>query len=157
MERFLVIILIFLRETAHGLTTHEVNVGGTAKLPCLSNDKDHRFQYWQLVNDEIIGPWNNWQGHKFKYEVSTGELTIQVAGKALVKFSARLPRTNDGSVFQEVTLNESGFYKCISRDLTGPNLHAETIQLIVKRDWVEEFEDDTVVGTSVYKYNRHFR
>ncbi|KAL0272994.1 UNVERIFIED_CONTAM: hypothetical protein PYX00_005776 [Menopon gallinae] len=123
-EWYAVFIPIFLHKSASGLTKQEANVGGTVKLPCPSNDEGHRFQYWQLVNDEIIGPWNNWKGHKFKYEVTTGELTIQ-----------------------EVTSKEAGFYKCISRDLAGPNLHTETVQLVVNRDWEEEFEEDTMVNT----------
>lgn len=57
---------------------HQVDVGDTAILPCLSNDDDHRFQYWEIGNDQIIGPWNSMNKSKYKYEVWSGRLIIKV-------------------------------------------------------------------------------
>lgn len=56
----------------------EVSVGETAKLHCPSNDDNHRFQFWQLKSNEILGPGNKINERKYKYEVLSGTLYIKV-------------------------------------------------------------------------------
>ncbi len=56
----------------------EVSVGETAKLFCPSNDDNHRFQFWQLKSNEILGPGNKIDERKYKYEVLSGTLYIKV-------------------------------------------------------------------------------
>jgi hypothetical protein len=58
----------------------EVGIGDTAILLCPSNDDNHRFQFWQLQSQNLmIGPTNNFNKDKFKYEVLTGTLYIRVS------------------------------------------------------------------------------
>lgn len=56
----------------------EVSVGETAKLHCPSNDDNHRFQFWQLQSNQILGPGNKIDERKYKYEVLSGTLYIKV-------------------------------------------------------------------------------
>lgn len=56
----------------------EVSIGETAKLVCPSNDDNHRFQFWQLKNNQILGPGNRIDERKYKYEVLSGTLYIKV-------------------------------------------------------------------------------
>lgn len=56
----------------------EVSIGETAKLHCPSNDDNHRFQFWQLKSNEILGPGNKINERKYKYEVLSGTLYIKV-------------------------------------------------------------------------------
>jgi len=56
----------------------EVPAGETAKLECPSNDDNHRFQFWQLKSNEILGPGNKINERKYKYEVLSGTLYIKV-------------------------------------------------------------------------------
>ncbi|PSN43191.1 hypothetical protein C0J52_11304 [Blattella germanica] len=79
----------------------EVNVGNTAVLPCPSNDDYHRFQYWELEGNQVIGPENKINPTKYKYEVLSGKLYIK------------------------------------------------TVELIVKKDWEEVWENDT--ETNIYR------
>lgn len=67
-----------LKNLAEGLVVHRVKFGEIAILPCPSDDKLHRFQYWLLKNDEVVGPWNNGENHKYRYEVWSGRLLITV-------------------------------------------------------------------------------
>lgn len=59
-------------------TILEVSVGETAKLYCPSNDDNHRFQFWQLKTNEILGPGNRINERKYKYEILSGTLYIKV-------------------------------------------------------------------------------
>ncbi|KAJ4450878.1 uncharacterized protein [Periplaneta americana] len=97
----------------------EVNVGGTATLPCLSNDDSHRFQFWQLQGDKVVGPGNAVNREKYRYEVLTGTLYIK-----------------------SVSTSEAGFYKCVSKGLTDPSFNVQAVELIVKKDWEEVWETD---------------
>lgn len=56
----------------------EVSVGETAKLHCPSNDDNHRFQFWQLQSNHILGPGNKIDERKYKYDVLSGALYIKV-------------------------------------------------------------------------------
>lgn len=56
----------------------EVAAGGMAILDCHSNDDHHRFAYWQLHDDKVVGPGNAYDDFKYKYEVLTGRLFIKV-------------------------------------------------------------------------------
>lgn len=56
----------------------EVSPGETAVLQCPSNDEHHRFQFWWMKPDQIIGPGTELNSDKFRYEVLTGTLYIKV-------------------------------------------------------------------------------
>lgn len=57
----------------------EVPAGSRAVLKCNSNDYDHNFMLWVLEN-AIIGPENsNYDESKYKYEVLSGKLHINVS------------------------------------------------------------------------------
>lgn len=56
----------------------QVDVGDTAILPCPSNDDNHRFQFWQLQGDQVVGPGKEVNKAKYKYEVLSGTLYIKV-------------------------------------------------------------------------------
>lgn len=63
----------------------EVSSGDTAVLQCPSNDEHHRFQFWWMKSNLIIGPGTALNSDKFKYEVLTGTLYIKV-GKRIANF-----------------------------------------------------------------------
>lgn len=74
------------------LAVIEVAQGETAVLQCPSNDKDHRFQFWWMKPDQIIGPGTVLNTEKFKYEVLTGTLYIKVRinrGRYAIRFVSR--------------------------------------------------------------------
>lgn len=58
-------------------TVQIVPYGKAAVLKCKSNDKDHNFLFWQADNN-MIGPYNNFDQRKYDYEVLSGNLTIKV-------------------------------------------------------------------------------
>jgi len=60
----------------------EVAEGDTAVLRCPSNDEHHRFQFWWMKPDRIIGPGTAMNTDKFRYEVLTGTLYIKVGTRA---------------------------------------------------------------------------
>jgi len=100
---------------------HEVPVGGMAILKCPSSDNDHRFGYWLTNNDEEIGPNSHLNPVKYKFDVLSGELYIRGVSTA-----------------------ESGFYQCVSYSVLPPKTHkVRKVELIVRRDWEDEYEDDT--------------
>nr|CAD7198038.1 unnamed protein product [Timema douglasi] len=101
------------------IEVQEVPVGATAVLPCLSNDDNHRFQFWQLIGDQVVGPGNLPNRDKYKFEVLTGTLYIR-----------------------SVSTAEAGFYKCISKGIEGSDLSIKSVELIVKKDWDEVYEND---------------
>ncbi|XP_052122011.1 uncharacterized protein LOC113215924 [Frankliniella occidentalis] len=104
----------------------EVPAGAMAELECPSNDDHHRFSYWQTHNDKVIGPGNEYNDYKYKYEVLTGKLFIK-----------------------GVSTSEAGFYKCVSRAVSADpaNIKIENVELIVRKDWEEVYEDDTETNT----------
>lgn len=57
----------------------EVPVGTRAVLECKSNDYDHNFMYWLLNTNRVIGPGNEYDDRKYKYEVLSGKLHIDVS------------------------------------------------------------------------------
>lgn len=73
-----VLLLTLLTEMTSAVTVVEVKVGETAVLPCPSDDDQHRFQYWKLDSDVIIGPGAELDKHKYKYEVWSGKLFVKV-------------------------------------------------------------------------------
>nr|CAD7576623.1 unnamed protein product [Timema californicum] len=101
------------------IEVQEVPVGATAVLPCLSNDDNHRFQFWQLIGDQVVGPGNLPNRDKYKFEVLTGTLYIR-----------------------SVSTAEAGFYKCISKGIEGSDLSIKSVELVVKKDWDEVYEND---------------
>lgn len=59
--------------------TQEVEVGKIVTLHCKSNDDYHNFMFWHLSKtDAVIGPRNQFNSKKFKYEILSGNLTIKV-------------------------------------------------------------------------------
>lgn len=57
----------------------EVSEGSTAVLSCDSNDYDHNFMFWLFDKNRIIGPGNEYDERKYKYEVLSGKLYINVS------------------------------------------------------------------------------
>lgn len=108
------------------ITVQQVDVGDTAILPCPSNDDNHRFQFWQLQGDKVVGPGNEVNKAKYKYEVLSGTLYIK-----------------------SVSTAEAGFYRCVSKGLTDPSLNVQSVELVVKKDWEEVWETDT--ETNIYR------
>lgn len=103
------------------LTVSEVQAGDLVELICLSSDDDHQFMFWQLADDKyIIGPGNPLDESKYNYEVLTGKLYIR-----------------------EISTDESGFYKCISREIrNNSDVNIHIVELIVKSD-MQELEDNS--------------
>ncbi|XP_047121605.1 uncharacterized protein LOC124805167 [Schistocerca piceifrons] len=97
----------------------EVGVGDIAVLPCPSNDDNHRFQFWQLTGNEVIGPGNTINREKYKYEVLSGTLYIRGVSSA-----------------------ESGFYRCVSKSLHDPAYNIKSVELVVRKDWEDVYEND---------------
>lgn len=118
---FLLPLVFWELGLTNAVVVKEVAAGHLAELPCLSNDDQHRFMFWQLSDDKnIIGPGNTLDENKYNYEVLTGKLFIRGVSTA-----------------------ESGFYKCISRGIADNsviNVHA--VELIVKKDWEDVWEND---------------
>lgn len=56
-----------------------VPAGSTAVLNCTSNDYEHNFMLWLINKNKIIGPGNSLNDRKFKYEVLSGSLYINVS------------------------------------------------------------------------------
>ncbi|XP_026684316.1 uncharacterized protein LOC103515998 isoform X2 [Diaphorina citri] len=104
----------------------EVDVGDMAVLKCPSNDDQHRFQFWELSTKDIIGPGNNINQEKYKYEVLTGTLFIK-----------------------GVSTQEKGIYTCISKHLDNPTMSAKSVELIVKKDWENVYEEDPSVRIKI--------
>lgn len=67
-------------DASQGVLVRTVSWGTNVVLKCLSNDENHNFRYWHLVNKGlIIGPANQYDPAKFKFEVLSGNLTIRVS------------------------------------------------------------------------------
>lgn len=91
------------------LVVTEVPAGSTAVLNCESNDYAHNFMFWMLDKNTVIGPGNDYDERKYKYEVLSGKLHIS-----------------------SVTPSESGNYKCISRNLDNTDISIGEVEMIVK-------------------------
>ncbi|XP_028167765.1 uncharacterized protein LOC114358088 isoform X2 [Ostrinia furnacalis] len=91
------------------LEVTEVPAGTTAVLNCNSNDYNHNFLFWLLNKTQVIGPGNDYDERKFKYNVLSGKLHID-----------------------SVTPSESGFYSCISKKISGTGITVGNIEMIVK-------------------------
>ncbi|XP_065201576.1 uncharacterized protein LOC135832328 [Planococcus citri] len=103
------------------LSILEVPAGETAKLFCPSNDDNHRFQFWQLKSNEILGPGNRINERKYKYEVLSGTLYIK-----------------------GVSPDEQGLYTCYCKHLTNTTFNAKSVMLEVRTDWQQLWENDEV-------------
>lgn len=57
----------------------EVPAGSTATLRCISNDYNHNFMFWLFDEGKVIGPGNDYDKNKYKYEVLSGNLMIHVS------------------------------------------------------------------------------
>ncbi|XP_034239894.1 uncharacterized protein LOC117644487 [Thrips palmi] len=118
----LCVLALGLASALADVIVKEVAAGAMAILECHSNDDHHRFAYWQLHDDKVVGPGNAYDDYKYKYEVLTGRLYIK-----------------------GVSTSEAGFYKCVSRALAAAdpaNIKIDNVELIVKKDWEEVYEDD---------------
>lgn len=72
----------------------EVPAGATAVLKCNSNDYDHNFMFWLFDKNKVIGPGNVYDERKYKYEVLSGKLHIDVCKffiKLLPLYNNHLP------------------------------------------------------------------
>ncbi|XP_038213160.1 uncharacterized protein LOC119833265 [Zerene cesonia] len=87
----------------------EVPVGSTAVLNCISNDFNHNFMFWLFDKNKVIGPGNLYDERKYKYEVLSGRLHID-----------------------NVSPTESGYYKCVSKNLDGSGIAVGEVEMIVK-------------------------
>lgn len=61
----------------------EVPAGSTAVLNCDSNDYNHNFLFWLVNKTKVIGPDNDFDEKKYKYEVLSGKLRINVSSIVL--------------------------------------------------------------------------
>lgn len=61
------------------LEVTEVPAGSTAVLNCQSNDFNHNFMFWLFDKNKVIGPGNAFDERKYKYEVLSGKLLIDVS------------------------------------------------------------------------------
>ncbi|XP_044743163.1 uncharacterized protein LOC123305499 [Chrysoperla carnea] len=112
----------------------EYNAGETAVLNCDSNDDKHIFRFWQFTgNDLIIGPGNDFDKDKYKYDILTGKLYIK-----------------------NVSPKETGLYKCYSRGVYNKDFYIKNVELVVEKDWKVVNEDNTdlnllraLMGTTV--------
>lgn len=129
MERLtglLGVAAMFIQIGVQAIVVQEVALGDTAVLNCPSNDENHRFQFWQLHTNNIIGPGNTLDKSKYKYEVLTGTLYIK-----------------------SVSSDEHGLYTCVCKHLNGKSFYSDSVQLIVKQDWEELYETDH--ATNVFR------
>lgn len=65
----------------------EVPAGTTAVLDCVSNDYHHNFMFWLFGNNEVIGPSNSYDDRKYKYEVLSGKLHINVSNMCILQLA----------------------------------------------------------------------
>ncbi|CAG9791968.1 unnamed protein product [Diatraea saccharalis] len=91
------------------LEVKEVQAGSTAVLNCNSNDYNHNFMFWLLNQTKVIGPGNNYDEKKYKYEVLSGKLFIN-----------------------NVSPSESGFYSCVSKSISDSGINIGNVEMIVK-------------------------
>ncbi|XP_050303631.1 uncharacterized protein LOC126741287 isoform X2 [Anthonomus grandis grandis] len=107
-------------EDADNVLVRTVPHGATVVLECRSNDPTHNFQYWHLLNSGIIiGPENEFDKAKYRFEVLSGNLTIRAVSK-----------------------EEEGLYECVSRGVKGENVNVKVIRMLVKRDLEDIYLND---------------
>lgn len=57
----------------------QVPSGKDVTLICQSNDANHNFLYWHMNGRNlVVGPGNDYDNGKYRYEVLSGNLTIRV-------------------------------------------------------------------------------
>ncbi|XP_060527041.1 uncharacterized protein LOC132702445 [Cylas formicarius] len=94
--------------------------GDNVILLCRSNDRRHVFRFWHLVNrGVIIGPANNFDQAKFRYEILSGNLTIKGVSK-----------------------DEEGLYECVSKAVNAEDLNIKKVQLLVETQVGSIYEDE---------------
>lgn len=76
--REILCVVMMISEPSLITQVAEFGIGATAVLKCNSNDDNHNFMFWQLGQNRIIGPGNNYDQSKYKYEVLSGKLLIKV-------------------------------------------------------------------------------
>ncbi|KAG8040225.1 hypothetical protein G9C98_000795 [Cotesia typhae] len=121
---FLFLTISSLVFEINGLTSVARAVAGQqATLLCRSNDDNHRFMFWKVIdnNNNIVGPDSFFDANKYNYQVLTGKLFIW-----------------------SVSTRESGFYHCVSRNITNHSkFNVHTVELIVQKNdyyWESQFE-----------------
>lgn len=82
-------------DSAHlkSLVVKEVPAGTKAVLKCDSNDFDHNFMFWLFDTNQVIGPGNEYDERKYKYEVLSGNLHIDVSIFLIIVFSYNVFKT----------------------------------------------------------------
>ncbi|XP_058807005.1 uncharacterized protein LOC131673202 [Phymastichus coffea] len=123
--------LTVIRQCVKAVTVVEVSAGQLAILPCPSSDDDHRFMFWQLIDEKnIIGPGNHIDQEKYNYEVLTGKLYIKGVSTA-----------------------EEGFYRCVSKGVINDSaFKSQVVELIVKKESMlgeDSFETKLLTGMAV--------
>ncbi|KAK7790645.1 hypothetical protein R5R35_006538 [Gryllus longicercus] len=123
MEAIAVLFLPLLAQALAGavdVIVQEVPVGTTVELPCPSSDDGHRFQFWLLLDNAVLGPGNDMNPTKYKYDVLTGRLHIKA-----------------------ISSTESGMYTCVSKALENDSsFNSKSVEVIVRKDWEELYETD---------------
>lgn len=79
---FLFLTISSLVFEINGLTSVARAVAGQqATLLCRSNDDNHRFMFWKVIdnNNNIVGPDSFFDTDKYNYQVLTGKLFIWVS------------------------------------------------------------------------------
>ncbi|XP_066252615.1 uncharacterized protein [Euwallacea similis] len=105
---------------AEGVLVRTVPWGTNVILRCRSNDETHNFLYWHLINKGvIIGPANDYDIAKFRYEILSGNLKIKGISK-----------------------QEEGLYECVSRAVIGEDLNIRVVRMVVQNDWKEVDDHD---------------
>lgn len=64
----------------NGETVMEATYGDDVVITCRSNDDDHNFLYWNLLDKNIIiSATNEYDRGKFKFGILSGNLTVRVS------------------------------------------------------------------------------
>lgn len=104
----------------------EIEYGKIAKLICRSNNGDYNFMFWEFGNGIIIGPGNQYNKSKYEYEVLSGDLYLI-----------------------DVSLEEEGLYRCLSRGVRLHDWQVKITKIIVKNISKDTFGSDTVRSASI--------
>ncbi|XP_039276211.1 uncharacterized protein LOC111051745 [Nilaparvata lugens] len=103
----------------------EVEIGANHELKCGCNDDDHRFQFWVINNNFVIGP-NSYlyvDANKYKGDMLNGKLLIR-----------------------NITVKEQGIYTCLCKHMDSRSYHVRSTELVVKRDWEQVYDNDKKVS-----------
>lgn len=139
-KSYLFILNMDIAAQLKSLVVKEVPAGTTAVLNCDSNDFDHNFMFWLFDKNQVIGPGNEYDERKYKYEVLSGKLHIDVSiiwdnifQLLIIDFLLKSSYWINNYVFiQNVSPQESGYYKCISKKLDGTGLLVGEVEMLVK-------------------------